>query len=101
MVAQSGVELVLHGHTHISSLNRIAVPDGTAPVIGVASASARAWKTKDAARFHLYEIERRDGGWQVHVEVRTLTDARDDFERTSAFRLAVPMTDFQSRPEAA
>lgn len=101
VVAQSGVELVLHGHTHISSLNRIAVPDGTAPVIGVASASARAWKTKDAARFHLYEIERRDGGWQVHVEVRTLTDARDDFERTSAFRLAVPMTDFQSRPEAA
>ena len=101
VVTQSGVELVLHGHTHISSLNRIAVPNGSAPVIGVASASARAWKSKDAARFHLYEIERRDGAWQVHVAVHTLNAARDGFERTSSFRLAVPLTDIQSRPAAA
>ena len=101
VVAQSGVELVLHGHTHISSLNRIAVPNGSARVIGVASASARAWKSKDAARFHLYEIQRCDGAWQVHVAVHTLNAARDGFERTSSFRLSVPMAEIQSRPEAA
>lgn len=101
VVAQSGVELVLHGHTHISSLTRIAVPNGSAPVIGVASASARAWKSKDAARFHLYEIERRDGIWRIHVAVHTLNAARDGFERTSSFHLAVPMTDIQARPAAA
>ena len=101
VVAQSGVELVLHGHTHISSLNRIAVPNGSAPVIGVASASARAWKSKDVARFHLYEIERRDGAWHVHVAVHSLNAARDGFERTSSFHLAVPMTGIQARPAAA
>lgn len=100
-VAEAGVELVLHGHTHVSSLNRIAVPNGSAPVIGVASASARAWKTKDPARYHLYEIRRGDDGWQLQVEVRSLDAARNGFERTSFFRLAVPMAGLQFSPAAA
>ena len=101
VLAETGVELVLHGHTHVSSLNRVTTPDGSAPVIGVASASARAWKKKDPARFHLYEIERRDSEWQLQVEVRTWRPALNNFERTSLFRLAVPMTSSESRPAAA
>ncbi len=101
VLAEAGVELVLHGHTHISSLNRISTPDGSAPVIGVASASARAWKRKDAARFHLYEIRHGDGGWQLQVEVRMWTPSHKDFERIGRFRLAVPMARAEATPAAA
>jgi 3',5'-cyclic AMP phosphodiesterase CpdA len=90
-IAASGAELVLHGHTHRSSLNRIAVPDGTAPVIGVASASARAWGKKDPARYHLYRIEQSGSGWSVEVEVRSVAVGLDRFERTGGFRLEVPL----------
>jgi 3',5'-cyclic AMP phosphodiesterase CpdA len=90
-IGEAGVELILHGHTHRSSLNRIEVPNGSSPVIGVASASARAWRTKDAARHHLYTIRRAGDGWQLEVEIRSLNATRDGFERTSLFRLSVPM----------
>lgn len=90
-IAASGAELMLHGHTHRSSLNRIAVPEGTAPVIGVASASARAWGNKDPARYHLYRIEPAGDGWRVEVEVRTVAVTLDRFERTGGFRLDVPL----------
>jgi 3',5'-cyclic AMP phosphodiesterase CpdA len=90
-IAISGAELVLHGHTHRSSLNRIAVPTGAVPVIGVASASARAWGDKDPARYHLYRIQPADNGWQVDVEVRSVTDTLDRFKRSGGFRLGVPL----------
>jgi hypothetical protein len=90
-IAASGAELILHGHTHRSSLNRIAVPEGMAPVIGVASASARAWGKKDPARYHLYRIEQAGSAWNVEVEVRSVVVALDRFERTGGFRLEVPL----------
>ena len=90
-IAASGAEMILHGHTHRSSLNRISVPAGTAPVIGVASASARAWGKKDPARYHLYRIKPTDSGWNVEVEVRSVVVTLDRFERTGGFRLDVPL----------
>jgi 3',5'-cyclic AMP phosphodiesterase CpdA len=90
-IADAGVELVLHGHTHRSSLNAIPVPTGSAPVIGVASASARAWRGKDPARYHIYSIEAARAGWRVGVEIRSLNSARTGIETTSAFELALPM----------
>jgi len=83
-VAGSGVELVLHGHTHVSALGRLQTAAGSAPVVGVASASARPVGHAEKARWNLYRIERRDDGWHVAVTVRGLagagfaTDARFD-----------------------
>jgi 3',5'-cyclic AMP phosphodiesterase CpdA len=104
VIAETGVELILHGHTHRSSLQSIPVPGGTAPVIGVASASARAWKSKDPARYHLYRIDRNGPSWRINVEIRSLDSARTEFVHSNSFNLTLPATGKPapgSIPEAA
>lgn len=71
-IARAGCELILHGHTHVSGLTRLATPFGYAPVIGVPSASALPSGHKDPARFHLYRFERNTGGWGLTVDVHEL-----------------------------
>lgn len=44
VVARHGVDLILHGHAHYPLWGELATPVGTAPVIGVASASAQGHK---------------------------------------------------------
>ena len=39
IVARHGAELVLHGHTHLPTVNFIAGPSSRVPVVGVSSAS--------------------------------------------------------------
>jgi 3',5'-cyclic AMP phosphodiesterase CpdA len=81
-----GVELVLHGHTHMAGLGKVDTPAGHAPVIGVPSASAARYGHKDAAAYNLYEIERQAGHWQLGVSVRAWDPG------TSAFRAAGQMS---------
>jgi 3',5'-cyclic AMP phosphodiesterase CpdA len=91
VVARHGAELVLHGHTHQSGLMKLATPHGYAPVVSVPSASAMSdHGKKDHARYHLYRIEKRDGGWQLHVEVRGLASGLDRFETEGRFSLTIP-----------
>lgn len=97
-IADAGAELVLHGHTHRSSLNSIPVPGGSAPVIGVASASARAWHGKDPARYHVYAIDRTEDGWRLDVDVRSLDEETNRFSTTGAFHLQLPMSGQGSAP---
>lgn len=65
VVAANGAEMVLHGHTHRSTIYHIAGPAGEVPVIGVAAAGT----TQDArprehpARYNLFRIERLGAGW--------------------------------------
>lgn len=91
VIAAHGAELVIHGHTHVSGLNRLATPSGSAPVIGVPSASAVAAGHKDASRYHLYRIERRENSWSLDVEIRGLTEKGDGFERQGSMALAIPL----------
>jgi 3',5'-cyclic AMP phosphodiesterase CpdA len=70
LLQAKGVELVLHGHTHMAGLGKVETPAGHAPVIGVPSASATKYGKKDSAAYHLYEIERRGQSWQLGVSVR-------------------------------
>ena len=63
VIEQYGAELILHGHTHRSTINAIKGPsDGIGgnevPVIGVASASAHALSKGDPARYNLFSIEK-------------------------------------------
>ncbi|ARN82855.1 metallophosphoesterase family protein [Methylocystis bryophila] len=68
-IARQGAELVLHGHNHAQSLHFLPGPQGRAPVVGVASASARQGSHYPAAAYHLYEIA-RDGD-RISIQVRT------------------------------
>jgi 3',5'-cyclic AMP phosphodiesterase CpdA len=79
MLGSAGAELVVHGHNHRTmqathKFNRqLGTGAGSVPVIGVASASvAKPHKSDDLARYHLFVIERRDGGWRIEMISRGL-----------------------------
>jgi 3',5'-cyclic AMP phosphodiesterase CpdA len=65
-VAQHGAELVLHGHTHQSSIHAIPGPSGDVPVVGVAAAGAAQGDSRghDPARYNLFSIQRLGNAWQ-------------------------------------
>lgn len=64
VIAEHGAELILHGHTHRSSIHSIAGKGGEVPVVGVAAASAAQGGTlDDPARYNLFRIERAGDGW--------------------------------------
>jgi 3',5'-cyclic AMP phosphodiesterase CpdA len=89
-IARHGAELILHGHTHRSLMGHLPSPTGRVPVIGVPSASARAHGRKDHARYHLYHIERTEGGWEVEIEVRGVAPSLDRFVVENRFLQPVP-----------
>ena len=91
VLAEAGAELVLHGHTHRSSLAKLPTPDGFAPVIGVPSASAKyAHDGRGHGQYHLYRVERDGDGWRIDVEVRGVVPTLDGFVREGQFSLAIP-----------
>ena len=67
VIEQHGAELILHGHTHRSTINAIKgspIAGGAeVPVIGVAAASADASSGADPARYNLFEIEKVGTKW--------------------------------------
>ena len=65
-VAKAGAELVLHGHSHRSTIYAIPGRDHDVPVVGVAAAgTAQADSgTHDPARYNLFRIERVGRSWQ-------------------------------------
>lgn len=65
VVRAAGAELVLHGHTHIGSVNWIAGADAPVPVVGVPSASSRR-----SAGWNLIEIDGEAGAWSVRLTER-------------------------------
>lgn len=62
-IARTGAELILHGHTHLSSVNAIGGPEREVPVIGVASASAAPDGHDAPGRYNLFRIEKVGSAW--------------------------------------
>lgn len=64
VIATEGAELILHGHTHRSSIHHVPGKGHEVPVIGVAAASAAQGGTlDDPARYNLFRIEKTGNGW--------------------------------------
>ena len=90
-IARAGAELVLHGHMHRMSQRAIDTPRGAVPVIGVASASARAQHAhREQAQFHLYRVSREDGRWHLELEIRALEESALAFRMQRRLSLPVP-----------
>lgn len=68
VIAKHGAELVLHGHIHRASINRIDGPDGAVPVIAVPSASNPSANPLRGGAYNLYRIDGRQGEWRCTVE---------------------------------
>ncbi|MBI4922028.1 MAG: metallophosphoesterase [Devosia nanyangense] len=64
-VAEHGAELILHGHTHKSTIYAIPGKTGDVPVVGVAAAGAAQSEDtgEDPARYNLFRIERLGTAW--------------------------------------
>lgn len=65
VIAEQGAELILHGHTHKSSMHAMPGPAGEVPVVGVAAAGAAqdAAHGDDPGRYNLFRIERVGSVW--------------------------------------
>jgi 3',5'-cyclic AMP phosphodiesterase CpdA len=76
LIAETGVELILHGHMHHSYWATIDTPEGPRPVVGGGSAShCAAHGDYRPARYNLFDIGRSGAGWNIDVEVRELDPA--------------------------
>lgn len=74
LLAETGVELVVHGHAHKPSWGWLNTPDGPRPVAGGGSASHPAQRgAYRPARYNIFTIGRsNEGDWRIHAEVREL-----------------------------
>jgi 3',5'-cyclic AMP phosphodiesterase CpdA len=66
VVAEAGAELILHGHTHRSTIQSVPGQGKAIPVIGVAAAGAAQGDSgkHDPARYNLFQIQRVGPNWQ-------------------------------------
>lgn len=88
VILQHGAELVLHGHTHLATQYAIAGRDGEVPVICVPSASQNYGGHKPAARYNMFDIDRKpDGGWSCHWQQLGIRDASNQVLEISSTQL--------------
>ena len=90
VIEVAGAELVLHGHNHRSLFGEIAGPDGSVPVVGVASASALSVHDRPAAQYHVYELSRTDEVWALTMHVRAFDFQSGEFSDAGARKIAIP-----------
>ncbi|PWL17110.1 metallophosphatase [Falsochrobactrum shanghaiense] len=88
IIRNHGAELILHGHTHLATRYDIDGPHGKVPVIGVPSASQNYGGHKPAARYNIFNIDRRpDGGWSCQWEQHGIEDASERILKLSQQQL--------------
>ncbi len=63
VLQEHGAELILHGHTHLSSINSVPGPGAEIPVVGVAAASSAPEGHDAPGRYNLFRIERVGNQW--------------------------------------
>jgi len=87
IIARHGAELVLHGHNHKQSLHLLAGPQGKVPVVGVASASAKAGTHRPGAAYHLFSIAREGAKLRVKGRARGFDEASGEIVDLGALDL--------------
>ncbi len=67
LLRRHGAELVLHGHAHRHSRERLNGPAAPIPVIGLPSSTADHADPDKGACLRIFSIVSQDGGWRVGV----------------------------------
>ena len=71
VIRRAGAELILHGHTHESTVAAMPARERDVPVVSVTSSSSNGGEEAELrARYNVYHIDRRGPGWNVQMEVR-------------------------------
>ena len=84
IIRENGAEIVLHGHTHLPTLNRIDGPDGRVPVVGVAAAGQAPGGSRPAAQYNLIEIDGAAGDWNIRLRRRGFDGGQAGVSQLSA-----------------
>lgn len=75
VIKHHGCELILHGHTHLPTLNII---EGGIPIVGVASASQAFGEKKPPANFNFFTIERSNHRWHCQLQRYSITNQSNE-----------------------
>lgn len=87
VIKHCGAELVLHGHTHLPTLNHIKTPYGVIPVVGVASASQAFGGHKPPANYNWFEIDQIKSQWKCRLKRYTIINNDNEIDCTQTIDL--------------
>ncbi len=87
-VKEAGAELVLHGHTHLQTLNWISGPDNTrVPVVSVSAAGQIYGGKRPAAGWNEFQIERQQDGFSISLIRHQIVNADNDIEALERIKI--------------
>lgn len=92
VIAAEGAELVLHGHTHLPTIARIAGRDGAVPVVGISAAGQGPGGRKPPAGLNLVTIDGRARSWRLRLERHVLVGESVILDEAAAVDLAPPLS---------
>ena len=82
VIKQYGAELILHGHTHVPSLEHIEGKERDVPVVGVASASQAFGGKKPPANYNWFTIDGDCESWHCGLERYTIVNKENEIHCT-------------------
>jgi 3',5'-cyclic AMP phosphodiesterase CpdA len=93
VLAETGADLVLHGHLHKTAIASQPGPHGPIPIVGARSASDIGRRPDRAAQYHLYSIERpehrqRAQRFSITMVTRCYDAAQGSFQFGEELRLS-------------
>ena len=91
VLERCGAELVLHGHAHIPTFSNIETSAGTIPVIGAPSVSELNHRSKNYAKYNIYQLRKTAANWEMTMQVRGYSVARQCFLPEKEVALTVPL----------
>lgn len=89
IIAEQGVELVLHGHNHRWMQHEMVGPSGAVPVLSAPSAASLG--TSDGrykAGYYLIEVGRGQGVWSIKAEARELDETHSKVLSRLCFKMS-------------
>lgn len=87
VIQTHGAELILHGHTHRSSVEWLVGPHRPVPLVGVPSASRNPGPDRRGAGWNLFEIDGEPGAWRTLRIERGFRDATSGLIEISRHKL--------------
>lgn len=89
VVKKAGAELVLHGHTHLQTVNWIGGPDKSrVPVVGVSAAGQMPGGKRPAAGWNEFKIEKQNGVFSIELVRRQIADDGKTVTETARIKLS-------------
>jgi 3',5'-cyclic AMP phosphodiesterase CpdA len=98
VIKEHGAELVLHGHTHLSTVHWIEGPKARVPVVGVAAAGESIGESKPLSQYNLFTIDGEPDRWSIHMMRRGLSRTTRQIDQHSSFQLTGQMSRPADKP---